>query len=287
MKNFILPTLAFSFSDFIEEAKDYLSGKGLFELAGDIFNNTLGILYSLLGVNPSGETYAEAWNTVENLYNIFIIIGIPLITIFFIYGYCRDAVDIRAELQTETTVKMYIRLIMSVTLLNGLMMWIPKFFSWAIKLLGITEQSSMALDTKSLAEIMVEDSNIFTRYIFGLLFLLVVLVACALMIWTCLGRFLNLYILIPLAPIALSTLAAGGQAAQTGYAYIKSVLFYTFEVVVLGIVLAIAPAFISAFSFAETGSSGMTVMLEGIVKVITIAAGLKGSETLVKHSLNL
>lgn len=121
----------------------------------------------------------------------------------------------------------------------------------------------------------------------AVIFLLIVLAASVIMIWTCLGRFLNLYLITPFGSIALSTIAAGGQAAQTGYAYIKSMLLYTFEIVPMGIVLAITPAFLQGSSITDSGSDGFLVLVEAIVKILVIASGLKGAETVIKKATNL
>lgn len=281
------PILAFSFSEIWDNIVDFFQGKQLFEWGINLFNKTLEVLYALLGVNPTEGTYKEVWSVVTNIYDVFLTIGTPLLIVFFIYGYCRDTIDIRAELQIEATVKMFIRLILSVTLLNGALTWTSRFFGWAISLLGVTETSTISLDSGKLSQTLADSSQVIVGFIFGIVFLLVSVAASVIMIWTCLGRFLNLYVLIPFAPIALSTLAAGGGAAQTGYSYIKSLLFYIFEIVVLGIVIAVAPAFMKGFSIKDAGETEMLVAVEALVKMLTIAAGLKGSESVVKHALNL
>lgn len=275
--------LAIGFSDFV----DGLHSKHIFKSACEMFNQVLGILYSLLGVNPTTGTYEEAWNIVKNLYDVFSAIGAPLLVVFFVYGYCRDAVDIRNELQVEATIKMYIRMAISTMVLENVILWFPDMCGWAIKLLHVTKYESIALDSEKLSQNLADSTNIIFSFMLGVIFFIVVLAACVLMIWTCLGRFLNLYIIIPFATIALSTLAAGGQVSQTGYAYIKSILLYTFEIVAMGVVLAVAPAFVAASSIADSGTSEYLVLVEAIVKILTIAAGLKTSEVVIRKAFNL
>ena len=89
---------------------DFLKGYPLFKWSINMFNDTIGVIYTLLGVSPMDGTYKEAWNMVSNLYNVFLGIGAPLLTIFFVWGFCRDALDLKAELQFEATVNVQVHI---------------------------------------------------------------------------------------------------------------------------------------------------------------------------------
>lgn len=266
---------------------DAFDGEPIFKIACDLFNSVIGLIYSLLGVNPTTGSYEKVWDIVQNLYTAFSAVGAPLVVIFFVYGYCRDAVDIKAELQLEATVKMFIRMIIAVVLIEGVIKWYPRLFGWAMALLGVTKESTFSLDSKAISKSLADSQVVVVGLVMAIIFLLIVIAASAIMIWTCLGRFLNLYIITPFGSIALSTIAAGGQVAQTGYAYIKSMLLYTFEIVPMGIVMAITPAFLQGFSIIDSGSGGFLVLIEAIVKILVIASGLKGAETVIKRATNL
>lgn len=266
---------------------DAFDGEPIFKIACDLFNSVIGLIYSLLGVNPTTGSYEKVWDIVQNLYTAFSAVGAPLVVIFFVYGYCRDAVDIKAELQLEATVKMFIRMIIAVVLIEGVIKWYPRLFGWAMALLGVTKESTFSLDSKAISKSLADSQVVVVGLVMAIIFLLIVIAASAIMIWTCLGRFLNLYIITPFGSIALSTIAAGGQVAQTGYAYIKSMLLYTFEIVPMGIVMAITPAFLQGFSIIDSGSGGFLVLVEAIVKILVIASGLKGAETVIKRATNL
>ncbi len=271
----------------LDTVTEWFSCKGLYEWALNLFNDVIDVIYTLLGVNPTGGSYAKAWDTVKNLYNVFSAIGSPLLTIFFIYGFCRDTIDIKADLQFEATIKMFIRLIIASALMNGLIRWLPRLYGWAISLLGVTGSGKIKIDSSGIADKLGDSMSVLVSWFFAIIFALVVLAACILMVWTCFGRFMNLYLIVPFATIALSTLAAGGQTAQTAYAYVKNTLIYTFEIVLMGIVLVIAPAFLAASSVADSGSSSWLIYVEALVKVLVVASGLKGSETVVRRALAL
>ena len=46
---------------------DFLKGYPLFKIAINMFNDTISVIYTLLGVSPMDGTYKEAWSMVSNL----------------------------------------------------------------------------------------------------------------------------------------------------------------------------------------------------------------------------
>ena len=265
-------------------------GGGIFiEFAAEIWNATLSVVYAMLGASPTSGTYVEAWNIVKNLYTSFSAIGSSLLVLFFLIGYCRDVTDLRAEFTLDGTIKIFIRLIISVNVLTYAIDWMPKLFGWAIKLLGLTSQASVTIDAQAIVDQVTGTGwGFMTLFLLGILFFLVAAVCCVIVIITCVGRFIKLYRIVPFASIAFSTLAGGGQIAQTGYAYIKTFLAYTFEIVAIGITLAVAGAFVSASSFFDSGSeSSLLIMLEAMIKMVAVTTAVKGSEVGLRKALNL
>lgn len=257
--------------------------------ASDLWNATIESVYAMLGADPSSGSYRVAWELVEKLYITFSAIGSTLLVLFFLWGYCRDVIDIRQDVSLTSTIKIFIRLIIATNVFTYAIDWMPKLFSWAISLLGITGQSAVTINAHKLtAEINATGWGFLTRYLFTWVFFLVVAVCCLVIIISCIGRFIKLYAIVPLATIALSTLAGGGAIAQTGYAYIKTFLTYTFEIVVIGIVLAVSGAFISASSFFDAhSSSSFLIIMEATLKVVAVTAAVKGSEMTIRKALNL
>ena len=101
------------------------------------------------------------------------------------------------------------------------------------------------------------------------------------------GRFINMYMLIPFASIALSTIAGGGEIARTGYAYIKTMLVYAFEIVLMAVVLAIAGSFLMGSSVMDSGDNLQLVYVESIVKMVCISAALKGCDATFRRAFNM
>lgn len=268
---------------------EWFGGGIWIELAAEIWNATLSVVYAMLGADPTSGTYAPAWKIVKNLYASFSAVGSSLLVLFFLIGYLRDITDLRTELTLDGTIKIFIRLIISVNVFNYAIDWMPDLFSWAIRLLGLTSEASVTIDAQAIIDQVTGAGwGFMTLYLLGFIFFIVAAICCVVIIITGIGRFLKLYEVAPLATIALSTLAAGGQIAHTGYAYIKTFLTYTFEIVVIGIALAVAGSFVSASSFFDTGSnSSLLILLESMIKMIAVATAVKGSETIIRRAFNL
>lgn len=124
-------------------------------------------------------------------------------------------------------------------------------------------------------------------FVLALIFLLIAIACCVIMVWSVFGRFINMYMLIPFASIALSTIAGGGEIARTGYAYIKTMLVYAFEIVLMAVVLAIAGSFLMGSSVLDSGDNLQLVYVESIVKMVCISAALKGCDATFRRAFNM
>lgn len=268
--------------------------QNMIESAFDIFSSAIKFVFNLLSIDPTGTlsqkgvdtaSWHSIWNKVSGLYDTFSVIGYSLVVLFFLYGFLRDTVDIRQELHLESIIKLFIRFIITINVMNAFITYVPQFCHWAIDLLGVTSKT-FTFDSKGIAKKIVDQYDIAAFFIGLLLFILCF--ACAiLVIYTCFGRLINFYLLIPFGSIALSTLAGGGQLSQTGFSYIKSLLVYTFEIVAMGVVLAISGVFINSSVLAKGGAGANWLIVEVIVKMITVVAALKGADATIKKAFNM
>ena len=270
-----------SITDWLSDGiNDFVEG------AFKLFKGVLKMVFDLLGANPTTGTYKSAWSTVTNLYDIFSVIGYSLVVVFFLYGFLRDTVDIRQELHLESIIKLFIRFIITINVMNVFITYIPKFCSWAINMLDATK-STFKFDTGKVVSQLDAQYNTLVMFFIAILMWIVCLACSVIVIYTCFGRFVNFYLLIPFGSIAISTIAGGGQLSQTGFSYIKSLLVYTFEIVAMGVVLAITGAFLSGSVIVNAKSGGNWLLLEVVVKMITITAALKGADATLKKAFNM
>ena len=266
---------------------DFLKGYPLFKWSINMFNDTIGVIYTLLGVSPMDGTYKEAWNMVSNLYNVFLGIGAPLLTIFFVWGFCRDALDLKAELQFEATVKTMFRYIFTVTAMEMFVVWFPLLCHMAMDLLGLVKEKRLKINAGDMARQISDNMTPMVGFVLALIFLLIAIACCVIMVWSVFGRFINMYMLIPFASIALSTIAGGGEIARTGYSYVKTMLVYVFEIVLMAVDLAIAGSFLMGSSVIDSGDNLQLVYVESIVKMVCIGAALKGCDATFRRAFNM
>ena len=273
---------------YIASITDWLSDgiTDFVEGAFKLFKSTLKMVFDLLGANPTSGTYKGAWSTVTNLYDIFSVIGYSLVIVFFLYGFLRDSVDIRQELHLESIIKLFIRFIITINVMNVFITYIPQFCGWAITMLNATK-SAFKFDTGKVVSQLNSEYNTLVMFFIGILIWIICLACSVIVVYTCFGRFINFYLLIPFGSIAISTIAGGGQLSQTGFSYIKSLLVYTFEIVAMGVVLAITGSFLSGSVLVDAKSGGAWLLLEVIVKMITITAALKGADATIKKAFNM
>lgn len=255
-----------------------------------VFGKCLNYIYEVLEKDPTSakDGYGKMWNRVVDLNDTFMVIGTALLTIFFIYGFCRDSIDVRSEVRMESTIKMFIRYVIGVNLITCFIKYVPELCRWAVLLTGVTHKK-MHFNAKEIAEQIVNETNGVIGFFLGLVMFFVCIACAAIIFYSCLGRFLNFYLLIPFSSIALSTIVGGGQLSQTGWTYIKNMLALIFEIVAMGMVLALTGPFLGASIFhgISGGLKGFFVVLETIVKMITVTAVFKGAGGTIRKAMNL
>lgn len=269
-------------------AKLDLSTDKFIETALELFNSTMSLLYDLLSINPTKGDYKGAYGTVSKLYTTFSAIGVSLMVLFFVYGFCRDSFDVKADLTLNSSIKEYIRLVIVSNLIANFITLIPKLYSWAITMLLATKKEADMFDAEKVGASIEEGIGFgdVGAWLLSILFILVTLACCCIMIFATLGRFLNLFIILPFATIALSTIAGGGNLSHTGFSYIKTTLTYIFEIVIMGVVLALSGTFLSSVSIG-TEDKPLLIMVEVIAKMLTITAAYKGSENICRKAFGL
>lgn len=273
---------------------DAWGGKHLFELGAYIWDILMIMTGGMLAENPATGDYVDVWSAVSGMYTTFNAIAAALLTLFFLYGFIRDSCDLHIELTFDRTVKMFIRLIITVNLMGLALKWMPTFFSWVSKLVteilvGKDMGKMFFLDGGKIYEEVAGsfDGGGFVAFGFliaPLFFLLTVFAAFA-VLSTVLKRMLKLYMIIPFAGIALSTLAAGGQTAQIGYSYIKTFFGYTCSALLMAVVVSVSGSFIGTITIPL--DEGLVRLVEYSIKLFTIASAVKMADQVMQKAFGL
>lgn len=279
-----------AFNELLMEA-----ARSLVNIGCNIWNSCADVALYILGRTPSGLK-PEAWQFVTgSIYPIFLAIGTALMSLFFIIGFLRSSIDIRHTLTLENTLMLFVRLVIANAFMVSILTWLPMMFNWAANLVGAIAGTSgsrvAALGTLSadtiLGEATVTGLGGIPSLIISLFFLVLVTVSGFLIVLTVFKRIFNLYLIIPLAPLAFSTIAGGQGITNTAYAYIKTFLTICFECVLIAIVLAIGGYFIGAGGmFNGQYADGPTAALvEACISVTMVSAAVRGADTFIRRAM--
>lgn len=265
---------------------DFFNGSIFYNIGCSAWNASISFVYAILKQNPAGGTFSSVWAIVQALSNSLTSVGASLAALYFVIGFCRDSIDVRQDLNLNHTIKLFIRLLLTTGALVSSTSMIPVLFEWAIALTNINT-AALQFDASSVMEITgADESFILIKWLLGLVFAFAA-VACAFtLISSVCGRFFRLLMIVPLSTIGLAGFAGGGTFSQSGIAWIRTFLSYTFEIVVMALVLAMSGAFVENTTFFQTDDAILKT-IELILKMIIVTSSVKGAEDTLRRALSL
>lgn len=256
-----------------------------------IWNFCCNLCLYILGNTPQNMK-PDAYNyVVDSLYPIFLALGVSLMSLFFVIGFLKESIDIRQALTLENMIMLFVRLVLANAVMASILAWLPRMFNWAANLVtqvaGISRNSAATLGTLSPERLMedVAQSSILALFV-GNIYMLVMAVCGFIILLTVYKRIFSLYLLLPMAPLALSTIAGGGGISHTAIAYMKNFLTICFECVVIAIILSIGGYFIGSGlllhgPFQDTAASKM---IESCLSATLISTSVKGTDTFIRRT---
>lgn len=254
-----------------------------------IWNMIMLLIGGVITTTPQGFS-SEAWNYAsETLYPWALGIGVALLNLFFLIGFFREASNLRENVTWEILCMYVIKTVLANGFMQGGMSIMREFFKMASELTG-------QIYLENIPPFSTGDMDFGTYlffFLFGIIYILVALVCGFMILFTVYGRYLKLYVLIPLAPIALSTMAGGKGLEQSAFAWIKMFLASVFEIVVIAIVMTIAGKMIYHLDFGAAGEGllsigdGFVQILQNIFTMIIMAGAVKGADATLRRSFAL
>lgn len=249
-----------------------------------IWNGMLSLITSVSVNTP--ETFSEgAWTYVtDTLYPWALSIGAMMLNIFFMIGIIRQTTNLKQNFTLEIFIDCCIKVVFgNLLMLSGIEL-MKSFFSMAS---GTC--SSLMIETPSIA---VQEDNdlgsVLFYMIFGIIFLIVCLVCSVMVFLTVYGRYLQLYMLVVSGPIAWGTLPGGQGISQTAFAWLRTFLSKTFEVVMILIAILIAGKMSSAIDFGTLSGiggifDGAIQALQNMCTMVLLTASVKGMDGFMKR----
>ncbi|MBQ6134334.1 MAG: hypothetical protein IJI65_09295 [Lachnospiraceae bacterium] len=268
----------------------FFSTGQLFTGPSAIWNACMLITEGLMGMGP--DTYApEAWAYVrDTLYPWFLAVGSILLTLFCLIGFVRQASNLKDNITIEMWIELFIKLIIGHFLMNNGITIMQSFF-------GIASGTTLMINDNTIPTIWTSDIDagaVMMYILVGIIYVIASVICGITIVIEVLSRYLNLYILVATAPIALSTLAGGRGIEDTAYAWIKSFLTNVFQIVAIALILRIGGMMCQSTVFSMTGADGFAGFFSGapnvLVSMLTMffmTSAVKGADGLIKRAFNL
>lgn len=249
-----------------------------------IWNGMLSLI-GAVSVNTPETFSEETWTYVtDTLYPWALSIGAMMLNIFFMIGIIRQTTNLKQNFTLEIFIDCCIKVVFgNLLMLSGIEL-MKSFFSMAS---GIC--TSLMVETPSIA---VQEDNdlgsVLFYMIFGFIFLIVCMVCSVMVFLTVYGRYLQLYMLVVSGPIAWGTLPGGQGISQTAFAWLRTFLSKTFEVVMILIAILIAGKMCSSIDFGTLSGiggifDGAIQALQNICVMVLLTASVKGMDVFMKR----
>lgn len=203
------------------------------ELVGGLLTKTPGNFNSSSGIRS--ETWKFLINTV---YPWMQSIGLLMLNLFIMTALCQAVTTLHTNITLELCIEALIKIVIVNVIFANLLKLMNVFFRISsLMCSGLQEQAGidMKLDASDFS-----GSVSITSLLFGIVFVLVSLVCSFMILLAVYGRFLRLYLLVVMAPLAIAPLAGGQRTEQTFHAFVRTFLLYVFEIVVIQLVLITA-----------------------------------------------
>lgn len=259
-------------------------------LANTIWKAAMALIGGLLGMPPQ-DFSPDAWNFVERtLYPWSLAIGVSLLNLFFLIAICRAVSDLHHNITLEMTIEAFIKIVVANVIFLNLFLLMRLILSIAAAMVG-------EVYTMQSADLIVDEMDIGSTLfylLFGIFFVLVAIVCSFLLLLTVYSRYIKIYLLIVLAPFALPALIGGRETERTFYAWVKTFLLNTFEIVAIALTMAISFKIINAGVSVFEGSGlvgeavdGFWDALNALFTMIFMTASVKGVNSLLAKALAL
>lgn len=220
----------------------------------DTWNAAIETVLDLLVISPVDFQEGVAWAYIDKIYPYMAIIAGSLLAVVMLYRMCKETMDIRQELGINALIKMFCTFIISeAVVLNS--MYITKLL---FRIAGgfVTVFGTVGYEPLTASAVLEETELGLLEGIVALLVCLAFYIMSFLIIYTVFFRFFKIYLIVPLSVIAYSLLAGGQELTRSGLAYLKTLVTYTFEIVLIVLAINIGN---------RLGSVGSLVLADNIV----------------------
>jgi len=268
----------------------------LLEMVFGFWNNQVNLVFALLGQSPVEFKNGGPWAAVEAINPVFVAVGSSLVVLFFVIGFCQESVDIKEEMRFEVILRMMIRVgLAEYFVANGVSI-MKNFFQMAGNLVASISPGAISeLQIDSTQADVIKDLGFGESLIMLILaaLLSIIIIICGFfIIYTVYFRFLKLLVIVPLGPIALSTMGGNRTVSHTAVTYCKHFLSVVFEAVVMALAILVCNAFLNAGLPTFTGNYSdwaqtLIYLCEMTFSIAMTVGFVKGAQSLTSKIFGL
>ncbi|MBM7642041.1 type IV secretion system protein [Streptococcus loxodontisalivarius] len=276
---------------FVFLATEKVSSDNLFEGFSLDLKATSDLVKSLSDYNPTVWAYMS---TVTK--SVMQPLGVAILAVILILEFSKMAKKIANSGGAMTLeaiapiIVSYIMVAVAITNTSVIVEAILGLSSYAIEQIAtIVSQGGTSYDTLSA----VKGSGIVGKMIVGfvaILIWLVRMVSAALVNLLISIRFIQLYLMIPFAPLTIPTFLSDDWRS-VGIGYLKNIMVYGLQGILIFLIISLVPLFESAAKIAVSNGSGtmnaLAVMFGGLVQAILLIIALVGSQRTARSILGM
>lgn len=267
---------------------DFLGGP-CYVLGNAIWSGAFSMMSGLLCTTPMTFS-TSAWEFVANtLYMWSLGVALAFLNILALIGYTREASNLKEQITIEMFAMMCLRLVITNVVFIKLLDIMQSFLRLSAEL----SSNIMLISSPTFGLENFDAGTIFFFCIFGVLYVLVSIVCSLIMLLAIYGRFLKLYMIVALAPIAMVTIAGGRGINNTAYTFIRSFIATCFETVVIVVALTVASKMMSSIDFGIIEDNLLSIVdgfgsaIQSMMIMILLTASVKGSESFIRKYFGL
>lgn len=264
---------------------DLLQGGAIYMLAQELWNFVMQIVVSLMGMNVSDFTDngAGAWEYISGtVFPFFLGMGAVFLNTFSMAGFCKQAGNLKEGITIDALLELFIKLVAANMLMVNSLDIMQEINVFSVKATGLL------ISKDTIPSVVGDDYDTgFTLAMssLGLIYLIMAGVCSITILIEVAGRFVNLFMLMGVGPVALSTLAGGRGIEQTSIAWFKSFLATSLQLIVIALVIQIVTR-INWSLTAVMDMGGLSSWFNGAVGVIASLVFMPLLASCVKQSEN-
>lgn len=260
-----------------------------YKLGIGIWNIMLALIGAVATETPMNFSH-DTWSlVVHELYPWFLGIGTTLLNIFYFIGIIRQSGNLRENMTLEWLLDICIKLLIANALMTSGIVLMREMFGVAREMTGDILSGTPISFSQSDMDF---GAELFYA-VFGIIFFAVCLVCSVTIFLVVYRRFLQLYLLVLMMPIAMSTLPGGNGVSHSAYSWLRYFLSKTFSIVVIVLTIVISAKMCGGIDFGQlsgdigTQLDGAIEALQNMFIMILLTASVSGTDAFMHRALGI